>query len=294
MGVNVRIRNGMTRTAGAGGASEGDIRGDFSDLIDTIGVADKAGGDLLVHQAASPAMTVVVDGGVGYIPNSSYDNLDSDSIKFWEAVVAGTTASRTLVIGANSSGSTRIDLVCLKIDPGLAPNPTASDVAELTVVVGTAGAGVPATPDYHLKLSEVTVANGASSILTASCADSRVQALIKSDFLPAPVSTFTSNTITSSATPTPIVSAMRNFFTITALAAGATIAAPTGTPVDGMGLILRIKDNGTARSLAFNAIFRALGITLPSITILGKTLYAGCIYNSADSKWDVIAIAQEA
>lgn len=281
----------MTRTAGAGGASEGDIRGDFSDLIDTIGVGDKAGGDLLVHQAASPAMTVVVDGGVGYIPNSSYDNLDSDSIKFWEAVVAGTTGSRTLTIGANSSGSTRIDLVCLKIDPGLAPDPTASDVAELTVVVGTAGAGVPATPDYHLKLSEVTVVNGASSILTADCADSRAQSTIKADFV-APA--FTSNSITSSATPTPIVSAMRNFFFITALAAGATIAAPTGTPVNGMGLIMRIKDNGTARSLAFNAIFRALGITLPSITILGKTLYAGCIYNSADSKWDVIAIAQEA
>jgi hypothetical protein len=29
-------------------------------------------------------------------------------------------------------------------------------------------------------------------------------------------------------------------------------------------------------------------------TVAGKTLYLGMIYNSADSKWDVVAVAQEA
>jgi hypothetical protein len=53
-------------------------------------------------------------------------------------------------------------------------------------------------------------------------------------------------------------------------------------------------DNGTARTLAWNAIYRAVGITLPATTVISKTLYLGMIYNSADSKWDVVAVSQEA
>lgn len=100
-------------------------------------------------------------------------------------------------------------------------------------------------------------------------------------------------TIASSATPTPDGNAS-DLFTVTALAAGAVFAAPTGTPVNGQALIIRIKDNGTARTLGWNAIYRAVGITLPTTTVLGKTLYLGMIYNSADAKWDVIGLSQEA
>lgn len=100
------------------------------------------------------------------------------------------------------------------------------------------------------------------------------------------------STITSSATPTP--TAGEDHFTVTALAAGATFAAPTGTPTDGQILMIRIKDNGTARTLAFNAIYRAIGVTLPTTTVISKTLYLRCVYNSADTKWDVLAVGQEA
>lgn len=100
-------------------------------------------------------------------------------------------------------------------------------------------------------------------------------------------------TIASSSVPTPDSDAS-DLFTITALAFSATFAAPTGTPVNGQALIIRIKDNGTARTLAWNAIYRAVGITLPTTTVLGKTLYLGMIYNSADTKWDVIGLSQEA
>jgi hypothetical protein len=184
MSVNVRLRNGMVRSGGSGGVSEGDVRGDWSDAIDIIGVVDLAGGHLLVHQAGTPAMTVVVDSGVGYIPNSSFDETDSDSIKFWEAVVAGTTLSRTLNISSNSSGQTRVDKICLKLDPGTSPDGNGTNVAELIVVEGTPGAGAPATPFYHLELANVTVANGASSIVDANITDLRVQSQIKNEFLP--------------------------------------------------------------------------------------------------------------
>jgi len=81
---------------------------------------------------------------------------------------------------------------------------------------------------------------------------------------------------------------------ITAQDEGLTIALPTGSPVEGQKLMIRIKDDGTARSIAYNAIFRAVGITLPTTTVVNKVLYLGCIFNSTETKWDVIAVAQEA
>jgi len=97
----------------------------------------------------------------------------------------------------------------------------------------------------------------------------------------------------SSATPTPDVSTT-DVYILTALAAAAAFAAPTGTPVQGTKLIVRIKDNGTARALTWDAIYRAIGVTLPTTTVISKTLYLGMIYNSTDTKWDCVATAQEA
>ena len=80
----------------------------------------------------------------------------------------------------------------------------------------------------------------------------------------------------------------------TALAADLTINAPTGTPVNGNKLMFRIKDDGTTRTLTWNAIFRGVGVTLPTATTVSKTHYVGAVYNAADTKWDVIAVATEA
>jgi hypothetical protein len=100
-------------------------------------------------------------------------------------------------------------------------------------------------------------------------------------------------TTASSTTPTPDADA-HDIYTVTALAAGATFGAPTGTPTGGQSLMIRIKDNGTARTLAFNAIYRAIGVTLPTTTVINKTVYLGMIYNATDSKWDVLGVGQEA
>lgn len=80
---------------------------------------------------------------------------------------------------------------------------------------------------------------------------------------------------------------------ITALAADATIAAPSGTPVDGHKLVYRFKDDGTSRTLTWNSIFRAIGTTIPPATSAGKVMYVGTIYNGQDSKWDVISVTVE-
>lgn len=96
----------------------------------------------------------------------------------------------------------------------------------------------------------------------------------------------------SNATPTP-ASDSYDVHLITAQAAAAAFAAPTGTPTQGQKLIIRVKDNGAARALTYDAIYRAVGATLPTTTVISKTLYLGFIYNSTDTKWDLVAVSQE-
>jgi len=98
----------------------------------------------------------------------------------------------------------------------------------------------------------------------------------------------------SSTTPSPTGDARENEYYLTALAAGATFAAPSGTPANGNTLLIRIEDNGTTRTLGWNAIYEAVGVTLPTATTAGKKMYVGCIYNSTDSKWDVVSLVEEA
>jgi len=88
--------------------------------------------------------------------------------------------------------------------------------------------------------------------------------------------------------------ATADIYAYTALAAGLTINAPTGTPVDGNKLMFRLLDNGTARALTWNATYTVIGVTLPTTTVANKTTYVGCIYNANNTRWDVIAVATQA
>lgn len=79
-------------------------------------------------------------------------------------------------------------------------------------------------------------------------------------------------------------------FTVTAQAGDVTFANPSGTPVSGQTLVIRIKDDGTARAITWGANFRASSdLALPTTTILGKTLYVGFMWNSIDSRFDMLA-----
>jgi hypothetical protein len=87
-------------------------------------------------------------------------------------------------------------------------------------------------------------------------------------------------------------------YAATAQAEALTINADAGTPTNGQRMIFRFKDNATARALTWTTgaagAFRAIGVTLPTTTVTSKTVYVGCIYNSADSRWDAVSVAQEA
>ena len=88
--------------------------------------------------------------------------------------------------------------------------------------------------------------------------------------------------------------ATADVYAYTALAAGLTINAPTGTPLDGDKLIFRLLDNGTSQTLTWNATYTVIGTTLPTATTISKTTYVGCIYNANNTRWDVIAVTTQA
>lgn len=97
----------------------------------------------------------------------------------------------------------------------------------------------------------------------------------------------------SASSLTPDISAS-DVYAYTALAAGLTINAPTGTPLDGDKLIFRLLDNGTSRALTWDATYTVIGVTLPTATTISKTTYVGCVYNATNTRWDVIAVTTQA
>lgn len=96
----------------------------------------------------------------------------------------------------------------------------------------------------------------------------------------------------SASSVTPDVSAYDQYC-FTALAAGLTINAPIGTPVDGNRLIFRILDNGTGQTLTWNGTYTSIGVSLPATTTANKILYVGALYNAANTRWDVISVSQQ-
>ena len=107
--------------------------------------------------------------------------------------------------------------------------------------------------------------------------------------------TSTSASVASNTTITPTAGST-NQYNVTALAADASIAIPSGTPIDGQPLTIRILDDGTPRALTWTTTaggYRVIGVTLPTTTVANKTVYIGCIYNSAAGFWDVVTVTQQ-
>lgn len=163
------------------------------------------------------------------------------------------------------------------------------------ITIGDIPASTDATAIHNNVANEITaitekttVANIDEFIIEDSGA-SFVKKSIKRKAIINPISLTTASTATLT-----VNSDVNDFVVVTAQASALTIAAPTGTPVEGQKLIIRLKDNGSARGITFNAIFRAIGITIPTTTVASKITYLGLVYNSTDTKWDVIATKTEA
>jgi len=95
-------------------------------------------------------------------------------------------------------------------------------------------------------------------------------------------------------------SASHDQINITLANTGATlvIAADSNTsPVNGQKVLFRLRDSNSPCNFTLTQTgtnrFRAVGTILPTVTTAGKLTYIGCVYNSADATWDVIAVGLE-
>lgn len=98
--------------------------------------------------------------------------------------------------------------------------------------------------------------------------------------------------ITSSATPT-VNTDNCDSVDITALATNITSMTTnlSGTPSNFDKLMIRIKDDGTARTITWGASFQSSGIaTLPVTTVVSKVHHIALIYHTSISKWVCIAV----
>lgn len=175
------------------------------------------------------------------------------------------------------------------------------------IVKGDVGLGnVDNTSDATKNAASVTLTNKTISLGSNTVSGTTAQfntALSDGDFATlAGTETLTNKRITArvqsvsdAATITPDADA-NDCVDITAIAQAFTIANPTGTPTNFQKLIIRIKDNGTARAITFGSNYVAGGVSLPTTTVLSKILTLGFIYNTANSlnKWQLVASAQEA
>lgn len=155
------------------------------------------------------------------------------------------------------------------------------------LVTDSAAASTPDLSGYMLISSKATAAD-----IIAGTDNSKY---VTSSVMQGIVAKYQNLATASSTSLTTNVDGYRDtFHSITALASAMTINTPTGTPTNGTKLWYRIKDNGTARTLTWNASFVNRGAVLPTTTIISKVLNVGLSYNSATSTWDCVAVINEA
>lgn len=74
------------------------------------------------------------------------------------------------------------------------------------------------------------------------------------------------------------------------------VAIPSGTPTNGQRLNIRLYAT-TTQTVSWTTTsggYRVIGTTLPTSVASTKTVYVGCVYNSTDLFWDVVAVATQA
>lgn len=148
----------------------------MSKIVIVGGVFDLSGGHLQVVQQSVPDMTVKVSVGSAFL-------LKSGQAKVYPVYLDATT---NVTIDANSAGSTRYDAIVCYLNLGLTSNAEATNVIQFVAVKGVAGGSVPSNADIetaigasnpYIRLANVEVINGATSIPTAKITDARNEVL---------------------------------------------------------------------------------------------------------------------
>ncbi len=168
----------------------------------------------------------------------------------------------------------------------------------LTNCTGLPVAGIAASTSTALGVGSIELGHATQTTLTGSAGVLSVEGVVVPTI--SSTNTLTNKAITprvtqisSNATWSPNADT-DDIYEITAQAvAVTTISNPTGTPVNGQKLTIRVLDNGTARAISgWGSNYRfSSDLAAPTTTVLSKGLWMGFIYTTAGSvtKWDNVA-----
>jgi hypothetical protein len=196
-------------------------------------------------------------------------------------------------VGSGVTATTSGDNVTVTVAGGGGSGTVTSVAATVPSFLSVAGSPITTSGTLAITLSgtALPIANGGTGATTLAGASiatySGTETLTNKRIDPRVTSAASASSLT------PDISAS-DVYAYTALAAGLTINAPIGTPLDGDKLIFRLLDNGTSRALTWNPTYTVIGVTLPTATTISKTTYVGCIYNANNTRWDVIAVTTQA
>jgi len=322
--INGGTINGVTIGGSSAGAITG-TSGTFSSLSDSgnltfTGTANRITGDFsnatYSNRVAFQTSTADSNTVVGVLPNGSatgssyqvYNNstLTNASLASLEASssavtlassirgsgtylpmafnVNGSESLRLLTTGAVSFGSSGTAYgtsgqVLTSQGSGAAPTWTAANSGTVTSI--TAGTG----------LSGGTItASGTIAINTAVTVDvSTAQTLTNKRITPRSLAAASA---TGTVTPNSDSYDQVNYL----LTGTVAFAVPSGTPTNGQKLNIRLyaASTQTVSWTTSSTGYRVIGTTLPTSVASGKTVYVGCVWNSTDSYWDVVAVATQA
>lgn len=232
--------------------------------------------DTVVNVPATFIGTYGVIGADGFITTASKRD-------FWGHLSGANLEIDGFFDGSTDDGNEEGDVVVIK------PNTWwANKVAE--VIMALTGTGTPL--DLVIGLLTTTDIT-AESIHTTGNADIDGSVDVGGNIVIAGTSNLTPGT-TVTVDGSGQITPSAQLYNVTALGAPATILAPTFTASDRMSGSLKIKDDGTARALSWNAAWLAIGVTLPTTTVATKWLYISYEYSAADSKFHVLGVARQA
>ena len=230
---------------------------------DSSGIATYASTAGIATYADSSGLSTSVIGGIGSITSLSVSGISTLGV-----VTTGNIYSTGIVTATSFVKFGGTPTQFLKADGS----------SDSNTYLGTTGSGT--------NLTGIVTSIVAGTNITISGSTGQVT-INSPTYLPTRVNTAgaTSGSLTPNGDTT-------DLFISEGLTGAITINAPSGTPLDGQKLMIRLKDDGTARGITWttsSGAYRAIGVTLPTTTVLGKVTYIGCIYNGTDLFWDAVA-----